>query len=287
MDDLKALRKETGAGVMDCRKALDASQGDIPAAKTLIAEWGLNEVEKRSSRETKEGLVALAADSGKAALAALSCETDFVARNPLFIETASSLAQSVLESGSASMTAAAEASVAELGMRMKENVVVSGLAYLSAGHDGLLEYYCHGGGRIAAAVSAKALSLKSGSRVAEADAKAILHEICLQVAAKAPLYIDKDHIPAEALQDAKRRFAEEIADDVKLKDKPPAILEKALSGKLRRYVSESCLLSQAYIKDETMDLGSWLDGEAQRRGMAVVPTGFIRLEIGQDEAKQA
>ncbi|HEY9053243.1 MAG TPA: translation elongation factor Ts [Rectinemataceae bacterium] len=285
MDDLKTLRNATGAGVMACRRALETTRGNIEASKALIAEWGLNEVEKRASRETNEGYVALVSVPGKAAMVALACETDFVARNSLFIDVAESIARSVLISGHIRLSREAEALISDLGMRMKEKVAVSGLAYLEAKNGQILEAYRHGGGRIAAAASAEIVSEKPVSVAGESAARAMLHELCLQITAKAPLFLRKEEIPPADMEGAQKRFAEEVAGDEKLKGKPAAILERALAGKLGRFVRESCLLSQAYIKDESVDVGSWLEAEARKAGFELNPTAFIRLEIAQERSR--
>jgi elongation factor Ts len=279
---LKALREKTGAGVMDCRKALDQAGGDADAAQALIRQWGLDEVEKRTARETNEGCVGLVADSSRAAMAALACETDFVARNELFTSAARTIARRTFELRLAEPDQVIRNEVADLGLRMKENIVLKRIAYIEAGERECIDSYLHGDSSIGAAVRVR---FEDPARADDAGLHAAIHDLCLQVAARHPLYISADAVPAEAIEKVKEKFSAEMAADPKLAAKSASILEGVAAGKLRKYFSETCLYGQRFIKDEAIDVGKFIARAGSETGARFEVTGFMRLAVRDGEAR--
>lgn len=276
---LKVLREKTGAGMMDCRKALDQAQGEIEAAEVLIREWGLNEVEKRSQRKTSEGCVAFAQRDRRIALVALACETDFVARNEAFTGLAKTLAEHALDSGNVVNVGSDPELTADLGRRMKENIVMLGSGVLEAGPGEISDRYIHGDGKIGAAIKASVAVSWLGR---EDQARAVLHDLCLQVAAKKPLYVAAPDVPNELVEAKEVEFRDEVAQDPKLAGKPATMAQGIVAGKMRKYISEICLLEQRFIKEEKSTVSQYLRSFGSADEEILKVTGFLRLAIGDE-----
>jgi elongation factor Ts len=282
IESLKALRELTGAGMMDCKKALAEAGGDQDAARALIVEWGLATAVKRADRETNEGRVGMAVQLGAsglpaaAGLAALACETDFVARNAQYVEAADAIAARALDRRLATPDPEVESLVSQVALRMKENIVLKGIGCIAAGADEYLDTYVHGEGGIAAAVRFRA---GEASRLLDSGVRALLHDISLQVAARDPLFVARGDVPLKILDEKRDEFRDELAADPKFAGKPEAFLANIVEGKLRKFVSTRCLLEQAFIKDESVAVGARLAKIQAEAGCGIQVTGFLRLGI--------
>jgi elongation factor Ts len=282
IESLKALRELTGAGMMDCKKALAEAGGDQDAARALIVEWGLATAVKRADRETNEGRVGMAVQLGAsglpaaAGLAALACETDFVARNAQYVEAADAIAARALDRRLATPDPEVESLVSQVALRMKENIVLKGIGCIAAGADEYLDTYVHGEGGIAAAVRFRA---GDASRLLDSGVRALLHDISLQVAARDPLFVARGDVPLKILDEKRDEFRDELAADPKFAGKPEAFLANIVEGKLRKFVSTRCLLEQAFIKDESVAVGARLAKIQAEAGCGIQVTGFLRLGI--------
>ncbi len=279
IENLKALRETTGAGMMDCKKALIEANGDMEAARALIVEWGLANAVKRADRETKEGRVGLAADPRAAGLAALACETDFVARNSSYIDAANGIAAQVLERRLAIPDTGVEALVSEIALRMKENIVLKGIGFIDAGKREFLDTYLHGEGSIGVVVRIQAAD---PACFTNPEIRPLLHDLSLQVAARRPCFIGREDIPPNLLDEKRREFREEIAADPRFEGKTGALVGTVIEGKLRKYISTYCLLEQAFIKDEPLSVGDFLAMIQKKAGTSIQVTGFLRLAIGEE-----
>jgi elongation factor Ts len=285
IESLKALREITGAGMMDCKKALMETGGDQDAARALIVEWGLATAVKRADRETNEGRVGIAIALGASGLpaatafAALACETDFVARNAMFIDMANNIAARVLELRLALPDEGVQAMVTELAFRMKENILLKGIGLLETGAGEFLDTYVHGEGGIAAAVRIRAAR---PACFKDAAIRALLHDLSLQVAARNPAYVGRGDVPTSLLNEKRREFRDELADDPKFAGKPEALIASVIEGKLRKFITTRCLLEQAFIKDETLTIGARLAAIQAEAGTEFQITGFLRQAIGEE-----
>jgi elongation factor Ts len=217
-------------------------------------------------------------------MAALACETDFVARNELFISAAASIARRVFESRLQAPDQAIENEVSGLGLRMKENIVLRKIAYLEAGEGEYIDWYLHGDARIGASLRVR---VKGGQSPEPAKIQAAVHDLCLQVAAKGPLYVSAGDVPPDMIEKAREGFRADIASDPKLSSKPEAMVEGIVAGKLRKYLSETCLYVQRFIRDEALDVGNFLEKLRSETGAGIEVTGFIRLSVrdGEGEAQ--
>jgi elongation factor Ts len=259
--DVSALRKTTGAGILDCKKALEQTEGDVEAAKQWLREQGLVSAGKRAGRENAEGAVAVVLTGGDPAVGAiveLRSETDFVAKSGDFVALTDKLAASYAAEGDAGIDALS-GPVDELKVTLKENIAVGRRERFEAPAGGVLGDYLHvqaGRGTIAVLVE-----LTGGT--AE-----IAHDVAVHIAFANPQYLSEKDVPEEMVA-AERQTIETIARN---EGKPEAALEKIIEGRLRGFYKELCLLDQSYVRDEKKTV-------AQYVGDATI-TRFARVAIG-------
>jgi elongation factor Ts len=263
-DSVKQLRDRTGAGMMECKKALVETKGDLDAAAELMRKSGLAKADKKASRIVAEGTVALERQGLSAVLVEVNCETDFVARSEEFQEFARDLARSALQkpvtnvedalnlgAGGASFEERRRALIAKIG----ENIAVRRLVRLTA--PTALGGYVHGG-RIGSLVA-----LQGGD-------ESLARDLAMHVAAANPAYIDAEAVPA-AVVEKERQF---LIDQSVGEKKPAEIIAKMVEGRLRKYLGEITLLGQPFIKDPDTSVEKLLKKSAAK----VVQ--FVRYEVG-------
>jgi len=262
------LRERSGAGMMDCKKALVENNGDIDAAIEYLRKTGLAKADKKADRIAADGRVATAQANGKAVLVEVNSETDFVAKAPNFVQFTNEVAEAVLASGATDIDAAkaaafpgadnvesaAKAQTATIG----EKIEVRRIAHVA--NDGPLATYSHGG-RIGVIVA-----LKGGS-------EELAKGIAMHVAAMNPPHIKPEHVPAEFLAKEKEIALSQMTE--KDKAKPADILEKIISGKINKIVSEVTLVGQPYVLDTNITVGDAL----KKEGADVV--SVVRLAVGE------
>ena len=258
--DVKRLRDTTGAGMMDAKKALEEAGGDQAAAAQLLREKGLSKVSARSDRENTEGAVGtfLDREKGVAALVELKCETDFVAKNPDFVNLAHELAALVAEAGEGAV-AEKKDELDTLKITLKENIDVGAIKRLGAGPGASVDLYQHvQDGRV-----------KNGVVVVlEGGSVELAHEVALHAAFKKPSYLSRAEVPAEVI-DAERATFETIARN---EGKPDAALPKIVEGRLQGFYKEVVLLDQPYVREEKQSISQLLGGAKL--------TGFAQIVIG-------
>ncbi|WP_130619974.1 translation elongation factor Ts [Dyella amyloliquefaciens] len=262
------LRERSGAGMMDCKKALVENNGDIDAAVEYLRKTGLAKADKKADRVAAEGRIATAQANGQAVLVEVNSETDFVAKAPNFIQFTNDIAAAVLASGAADIDAAkaaafpgadnvesaAKAQTATIG----EKIEVRRVARVA--NDGPLATYSHGG-KIGVIVA-----LKGGS-------EELAKGIAMHVAAMNPPHIKPEHVPAEFVAKEKEIALSQMTE--KDKAKPAEILEKIISGKINKIVSEVTLVGQPYVLDTNTTVGDVL----KKEGADVV--AVVRLAVGE------
>ncbi|RLJ69911.1 translation elongation factor Ts (EF-Ts) [Hydrogenivirga caldilitoris] len=282
MNDVKKLREMTGAGMLDCKKALEEAQGDIEKAKEILRVKGLAKAEKKASRETKEGLIVVKVteDRKKGAMIELNCETDFVARNEEFQALAEAILEHVLtvdenadKQGDGSEILAQkffkdesktiEELIKEAIAKIGENIRLS--RYCRYDTQDYLHSYVHGGGRIGVLLDFKAPEVNE-------QVLRLVQDIAMQIAAMRPEFVSIDTIPAEALEREKRILMEQARQE----GKPENILEKIVQGKLKKFYQEKVLLEQAFIKDDKKTVGQVI----RESGLGVDIKRFCRFELG-------
>jgi elongation factor Ts len=273
--DVKKLREKTGAGMMDCKKALVEAKGDFGQAERILKELGLAAAQKRAGRETKEGRIFSGIGNGRGVLVELSCETDFVATNQEFIALGEKLTAQILADGEAVKQENLEEQVKEAIGRIKENIVLRRYNLLTAGEEDLLVDYIHGQGKIGVLVEMTVSdpALKDHPRVKETA-----FDLALHTAAFAPLYLSRDKVGEDYCREQEQVFMKQ-AENL---GKPEKVLKGIVQGKLNKHLSEICLLDQAFVKDQSLkvskviaELGKEVDGQVAVKNYLYYKTGEV------------
>jgi elongation factor Ts len=277
--DVAALRERTGAGMMDCKKALEETNGDIDKAVELLRTKGIAKAEKRAGRAAKEGLIGhhLSADGKLAALVEVNCETDFVARNEGFKELAKALVEHVAATNPASVES--DARIGELAKESSaktgENVQVRRFARFQVEGEGVVGHYLHHNGKVAVITE---VGTASAAAAGSEDVRGLARTLSEHIAAAAPLAVDRDQIPAEKLE-TERRIAEEQA---RATGKPENILTKIADGKVEAYVKEVTLMNQPWVRDPGKTIGDLVKEVSAKTGEQVKVRRFARFQIGEE-----
>jgi elongation factor Ts len=268
---VKALRERTGAGMMECKKALVEANGNLEAAAEAMRKSGLAKADKKAGRIAAEGVVAIerAADGKSVALVEINSETDFVAREKDFQAFAASVARAALDSRPADLGTllavklpsgqTVEETRRALIARIGENIGVRRFEVVASA--AAVATYLHGS-RIATVV------------VLEGGDASLGHDLAMHVAAINPQYLSAEEVPADQVEKEREIFVAQAATDPKLAGKPKEVLVKATEGKLRKYLGEITLLGQPFVKDDKQAVG-----EVLKRANAKV-LRFVRYEVG-------
>ena len=268
---VKELRERTGAGMMECKKALVETDGDIEAAIEHLRKAGQAKADKKSGRIAAEGVVVVTANGTKAVVIEVNSETDFVAKDDNFLMFVSSVADAALASGQVDVDSLAKDSLAdgqtvegartELVNKVGENISVRRIAQIS--HEGPISHYIHGA-KIAAVVA-----LEGGD-------EDLARDVAMHIAATNPDCIDETGVPAETLEKERRILTEQAQDS----GKPPEIIEKMVNGRVAKFLKEITLVGQPFVKDPDVTVGKLLD----TAGAKVV--SFTRFEVGEGIEKK-
>jgi elongation factor Ts len=276
--DIKDLREKTGAGMMDCKKALVEAGGNFAGAEKLLREWGMAGVEKRAGRATNEGRV-FVKDAGSAiALVEIACETDFVARNADFIASGAKMAALALDKGWAEPNAELENMVKDIASVIKENITLKRVRLVKAGANEYLHSYLHGEGKIGVIV--KARSDKAEAFKNEA-VKGFIHDAALHIAAFNPMFLDQTKPAADWVKEQEEIFKKQVELDEKMKTKPANVIEGILKGKLKKLMAEVCLLDQGFVKDEKMSVATAMAAVAKEAGAKLEILDYQYIRVGE------
>lgn len=290
---VKELREATGAGMMDCKKALTETNGDMEAAVEFLRKNGQAKAEKKAGRIAAEGLCRIAVkDDQTAAVVEVNSETDFVAKNADFQSFVEAVAEQAVESDAADMDAfMAEAWNLDASKTVKEalvdkiavigeNLSIRRFEKLVAEH-GCVVSYTHGGGRIGVLVEAD-------TDVVNDTVKEALTNIAMQIAALSPKYVSTDEVSEEYKAHEKEILMAQIANDPKMAGKPEKVIEGAVVGRLNKELKEVCLLEQVYVKaeDGKQTVGKYVEQVAREAGAALSIKRFVRFETGEGLEKK-
>ncbi|MCX8029738.1 MAG: translation elongation factor Ts [Brevinematales bacterium] len=238
MELVKQLKEKTGAGLMDCKKALEETGGDVEKAVRILREKGFAAAEKKAERETKEGLILIDIKDGSGIMLEVNCETDFVSRNEEFRNFVKNLSQIIYSKKLTSVNDEIENLRKEAVMKFGENVVVKRWEILSLTSGNVFDTYQHGD-KLGVVVEGKI-------DVSDSEASSLLHDISLQVAAMAPQVVRVDDLDKSFVDEKRKEFIKEFVE----LGKPENIAQKAAEGKLAKLFAEICLYEQPFIKDE-------------------------------------
>ena len=283
--DIKNLREITGAGILDCKKALQETGGDVDQAIEFLRKKGLASASKKADREANEGVVsAQISDDGKSGvLLEVNCETDFVARTEDFQTFVDTLVQQVVAqpaltsveallqapyAGNTANTVAQQ--LTEAVAKLGENMMVRRLARFSLEGEGMLDSYIHTGGRVGVLVE---IAGSSGNNDQMAE---LVHDLALQIAAVAPRYVTEQDVPAEAVEAEREIYKAQLAND----SKPDNIKERIVEGKLKKWYSEIVLVNQEFVKDSGLTVAQLVQQHNKNSGGNIRIRQFARFELG-------
>lgn len=289
--DVAALREKTNAGMMDCKKALTEADGDMDKAIDFLREKGLAAQAKKSGRIAAEGVVLTYTDEEKnvSVVVEVNSETDFVAKNDTFRALVLGVAKTVAEQNPASVE-----DLQNMQMSGKNETVAAAFqeAVLAIGEnmkirrfervEGPAATYVHGGGSVGVIVTFDT----DAATAATAEFKEMGKDVAMQVAAMSPQYLDPAAVPADVLAHEKGIMVAQMKEDPKMANKPEAVLEKIVTGKIGKFYKEVCLLDQQYVKDGDMDVKGYVASVAKKLGADIKVTGFIRYAKGEGLQKK-
>ena len=256
---VKELRDQTGAGMMDAKRALEQNDGDFEAAKKWLREKGIAQAAKRSDRESSQGAIAVANTGTAAAAVELKCETDFVAKAPEFTNLVAELAEAVAAKGEAAAEERA-GDVTDLGVTLKENIALGRTVRFEAAEDAVLDTYLHV--QSDRGVIGVLVELTDGDQ-------ALAHEVALHIASANPRYLSRDDVPPQVVAE-EREVLENLTRN---EGKPEQAVPKIVEGRLNGFFKDACLLEQPFVKDQKRTIRQLLGGATVTR--------FARLEIGK------
>jgi elongation factor Ts len=277
------LRKMSGQGMMDCKKALEESNGDIEKAIDILRKKGLATLAKRAERETTEGLVVgkTSKDGKVAAMATLCCETDFVTKSDDFSAAAAALSDYALacsaDEGVENLLGTLVGGktfsdiVTEIVSKTGEKIAVGDFAKYKLEGPGLISTYIHFNGKVGTMVQIETSDEKTAAGAAMKQTAA---DIAMHITATKPLSLDKSGVSAETIEREKSIFAEQI------KNKPANIIDKIVEGKMKKFFAESCLIEQQFVKDDSKTVAAVLEEAAKQSGGSAKIKRFVRFEIG-------
>ncbi|MBN1525026.1 MAG: elongation factor Ts [Spirochaetales bacterium] len=273
--EVKKLRDKTGAGMMECKKALVDAAGDFAKAEKILKELGLAAAAKRAGRATNEGRIFIEASDSRAAVLELSCETDFVAKNEDFQKLGNKLAGIVLQENPKEKTKAMEDEITSTVGIIKENIQLRRFITMEAAADEFFSSYIHGEGRIGVV-----LKIKAGNPdVKNIDAvKDLAFNLALHIAAFSPLYVSEDRIDASYLKEQEEIFTKQASQ----LGKPENVLAGIVKGKMKKHFAEICLVDQNYVRDEKFQVRQVLENAGKETGTTLAIVDFIYFKVGEE-----
>ena len=286
---VKELREMTGAGMMDCKKALTETNGDMDAAVEFLRKNGQAKAEKKAGRIAAEGIVkTVVKDDKVAAIVEVNSETDFVAKNEEFQGFVENVVNQVVESDATDLDAfMAEAWTADTSKTVKD-ALVEKIAVIGeklnirrfekvSAENGCVVSYIHGGGRIGVLVVAD-------TDVVNDNIKAALKNVAMQVAAMSPKYVSRDEVSQEYMDHEKEILLAQAKKENP--EKPDNIIEKMIIGRLNKELKEICLLDQVYVQDSDLTVAKYVDKVAKENNAKVTVKQFVRYETGEGIEKK-
>ena len=280
------LRGRTGCGMMDCKKALAASDGDIDKAIEFLREKGLAASAKKAGRIAAEGMAYAAVIDGVGVVVEVNAETDFVGKNEKFVDFVKGVAATVVANKPADLDALMACKYAdtdntvteqqqEMVLVIGENIKVRRFSFFT---EGVSVPYIHAGGKIGVLVN---LEVSEGI-----DATEIGKDVAMQIAALNPRFWDKSQVTQDVLDEEKKIMMVQMANDPKMANKPEQVREKIVMGKMNKFYAENCLLQQEFVKDNSMTVEKYIASAAKALGGTVTFKNAVRFEKGEGIEKK-
>ncbi len=284
--DVKKLREMTNVGMMDCKKALAETDGDMDKAVEYLREKGLAKAAKKADRIAAEGMAYAAVENGTGVIVEVNAETDFASKTPVFVDFVKDVAKAVAGSDAADVEALKNVkypgSDLTVGEMVPEKVLVIGeniqIRRFARFTENTSVAYVHGGGRIGVLVN---LAVEGGI-----DATEIGKDVAMQIAALNPRFWDKSLVSDSVLEEEKKILVAQMDNDPKMASKPQQVKEKIAAGKINKFYEENCLLQQAFVKDGGMSVEQYIASAAKALGGSVKFVDAIRFEKGEGIEKK-
>ncbi len=276
--DVMTLRERSGAGMLDCKKALQDADGDMEKAAELLRERGIAKAVKKESRIAAEGAVGAYVNGNVGVLVEINCESDFVSKGDKFHAIVDTIAKVIAENNPADVEALNECQLN--GATVKDYITnetavigekISIRRFVVYQTEGKIETYIHMGGKVGVMVEANPYT--EGN-------EETLHDVALQIAASRPLYVAEENVPAEDIEKEKNIQLEQMKNDPKNASKPANILEKIVMGKMGKFYADVCLMNQAFVKDDSLTV-------KQVIGNKFTVVRFTRWEMGEGLTKKS
>ena len=278
--DVAELRKQTGCGMMDCKKALVESNGDFEAAVKYLREKGMAATAKKADRIAAEGIVDVMTVGNTTAIVEVNSETDFVAKNATFQEFVKEILKTIIANKPADVDALLASdyvgggkvseALAEQIYKIGEKLSIRRFQIV----EGVVSSYIHGMGATGVIVSFETdLADKDGF-------KECAKNVALQTAAMEVKYLDKESVPASVLAEEEAILINQMKEDPKMANKPEAVLANIVKGRLGKFYENNCLLEQAYVKDDSMSVSKYVASVAKELGGSIKVTGYVRFDKG-------
>ncbi len=288
--DVKALREMTGVGMMDCKKALTEADGDMDRAVEWLREKGLAAAQKKAGRIAAEGMAYAAVIDGVGVVVEVNAETDFVAKNDLFVDFVKGVAAVVAKNDPADLEALMACKYVDSDLTVEqmqqekvlvigENIKVRRFARYTEGYN---VPYVHMGGRIGVMVNMEV----SADIADKPEVEELGKDIAMQIAAMRPMYLDKADVEESVIQKEKEILMVQINEDPKNAKKPDQIKEKMITGRIAKYYEETCLMQQAFVKGDKISVEKHVAEVAKALGGTIVVKGYTRFERGEGLEKR-
>ena len=268
---VKTLREKTNAGLMDCKKALAETGGDLEAAIDVLRKRGAASAAKKADREAKDGIIAQAILPGAkvGVLVEVNCETDFVAKNDSFKGFCEETARKIAENPGVNLDSDRVAAVQKIG----ENIQIRRHERIEVKDNGLVAAYIHTGGKVGVLVEVGAENEATGQKE---EFKQLVRDITLQIAAANPVCVDRTQVPAATLDRERAIYREQV------QGKPANIVDKIVEGKIEKFYSTACLVDQAFIKNPDQTIAQLVAAKGKELGETIAIRRFIRYMVGEE-----
>ncbi len=279
---VKELREMTGCGMMDCKKALAQTDGDMDKAIEYLRENGLAKAAKKAGRIAAEGIVMAYSEGKVSVLVEVNAETDFVAKNDQFIDFVSTVAKTIVSANPADVEAlkATEVNGTTIGDMLTENIATIGENMnirRFVRYEGDCVSYIHGDGKIGVMV-------KFNSDVADKDGfEAMGKDVCMQITAMNAPYLNRESVPAEVVEHEKEILTAQAINE----GKPEEIAKKMVMGRINKYYKENCLVEQEFVKNGDMSVKQYVDSVAKELGGSIEIVDYARIEKGEGIEKKS
>jgi len=264
------LRAATNVGMMDCKRALQDTDGNMEEAIKILREKGLALQVKRADRESKQGIIAAAEHEGAYGIVELNCETDFVAKTDKFLDFARKLADAVA-AGDEQVAETHAAELTDVVAATGENVKIRRCKHFALSGVGQVASYIHMGGKIGVLVE---VGCAKPETVSTEAFQQLVHDICLQAAAAGARYLNESEVPAEEIESEKEVYRAQV------EGKPANIIEGILRGKLKKHFAEVCLIDQPFVKEPKMSVTDVVKAAEKATGDTITVRRFVRYQLG-------